>query len=656
MRLERESEGMGRAWAAWAVGAVSVGALVTRLVFLTSLTVASTGSVQVDDASAPRYLSPVALVLSARGDRLYVACMDSDQVLEVDTANQKVVAHVGVGRRPEGIALSPNGASLYVSSSWSGTVTEIDTDSFHVRRTMNAGWGPAGITPDRTGKYLYVANTLGNDISVLDLATGQEIKRLEAGHFPKYVALSKDGRHVYISNLMVRIEPYDRPPLSQLTVVNTSKKVVSERVEIQGVIQLRHIAELPAQAGGYLIVPFMRPKNLNPLIQIEQGWYMTHGIAIVRPPRDGSTSERSHAVTEVLLDDIDRYYADGFGAASTPDGRWALVTSSGANMVSIIDTAKLEELVRQTLRAKREILANRLDSAQKFVSRRLRTGRNPTDVAVSSDGRLAYIANRTDDTVSVLDIGQLKITSTIDLGGPKVITPIRRGQQVFYDASFCFQGQMACASCHPSGGVSDGLAWSLETPQLGRDVVENRTLINIAQTSPFKWNGRNPDISTQAGPRTAMYIFRSQGFSPTDLKDLVTFIHALRPPPNPHLGAAGRLNDSQERGRAVFFRSTTNSGAVIPPRDRCYFCHAPQTHYTSRVAMDVGTATQYDTIKEFDIPQLEGVYMRPPFLHNGEALTLEEIWTKFNPQDKHGITSDMDKVQLNDLIEYLKTL
>ena len=48
--------------------------------------------------------------------------------------------------------------------------------------------------------------------------------------------------------------------------------------------------------------------------------------------------------------------------------------------------------------------------------------------------------------------------------------------------------------------------------------------------------------------------------------------------------------------------------------------------------------------------------MRAPYLHNGEAQTLEEIWTEFNPEDKHGITSDMDKLQLNDLIEFLKTL
>jgi cytochrome c peroxidase len=58
----------------------------------------------------------------------------------------------------------------------------------------------------------------------------------------------------------------------------------------------------------------------------------------------------------------------------------------------------------------------------------------------------------------------------------------------------------------------------------------------------------------------------------------------------------------------------------------------------------------------FDIPQLDRVYDRPPYLHTGQALSLEEIWTKFNVQDKHGVTSDMTKEELNDLVEYLKTL
>ncbi len=332
------------------------------------------------------------------------------------------------------------------------------------------------------------------------------------------------------------------------------------------------------------------------------------------------------------------------------------MTASGANVASVVDTAKLRHLLLSPPPARQQELANRLDSASRFVTERLPVGRNPTDVVTSLDGRFAYIANRMDDTVSVVDMETMRIASTIDLGGPKEISRQRSGERLFFDASHCYQGQMACATCHPHEGLSDGLAWSLETPQLGRDVVENRTLFSIDGTSPFKWNGKNPNLQTQDGPRTARDSFRSQGLRSTEVNDLVTYLLALRLPRNPHLARDGQLTEAQASGQAIFFRDKTMEGKLIPPLDRCYTCHSPLTHYTSRISMDVGTATSEDTIRAFDVPQLEGVVTRPPYLHNGEALELEDIWTKFNPSDKHGITSDLNKAQLNDLIEFLKTL
>jgi YVTN family beta-propeller protein len=557
---------------------------------------------------------------------------------------------------PRGITLSPDGKTLYVSNENDNDVMEINAESFQIRRTLAVGWEPVGLTTDRSGKLLYVANTLGDDISVVDLQSGRELKRLQAGHYPEYIALSRDGSRVYVASLLARVTPADEPPVSELTVIDTSHQMVAARVDVPGVIQMRHITELPPSAGGYLLIPFMRPKNLNPLVQIQQGWYLTHGMAVIRPAANAADGPDQYRVAEVLLDDIDHYYADGFGAAVTPDGQWALVTASGANVVSVIDTGKLRRLLLSPPPARQQELANRLDSATRFVTVRLPVGRNPTDVVTSPDGRFAYIANRMDDTVSVVDMKTMQVASTIDLGGPKEISRERSGQRLFFDASRCYQGQMACATCHPHEGLSDGLAWSLETPQLGRDVVENRTLYSIDGTSPFKWNGKNLNLQTQDGPRTAMYIFRSQGFSSTEVNDLVTYLLALRLPRNPHLATDGQLTEAQARGQVIFFRDKTMEGKVIPPLDRCYTCHSPQTHYTSRISMDVGTATRDDTIQAFDIPQLEGVVTRPPYLHNGEALELEDIWTKFNPDDKHGITSDLNKAQLNDLIEFLKTL
>ncbi len=602
------------------------------------------------------YLSPVAMVVSRDGRRLYVVCEDSDLLLAVDTQTRQVVQRIRVGRTPKAIAVSPDGKTLYISNEGSNNITEIDAESFRILRRFSAGWGPVGLATDHSGRFLYVANTLGNDVSLIDLTSGQEIKRVEAGHYPEYVMCSRDGSRVYVANLLVRLAPPDQPPVSELTVIDTRSQMVTARLDIPGVIQMRHIAELPAADGGLLLIPFMRPKNLNPLVQIQQGWYLTHGLAVIRPSASSADGPQDYEVNEVLLDDVDHYYADGFGVAVSPNARLALVTASGADVVAVLDTAKLRRLLLRTPVSQRQELPDRLDSAIRFVIRRLKTGRNPTDVVVSPDSRFAYIANRMDDTISVVDTARMQIASTIDLGGPREISRLRRGEQLFFDASHCFQGQMACATCHPHEGLSDGLAWSLETPQLGRDVVENRTLFGIDGTSPFKWNGNNPNLQTQDGPRTAMYIFRSQGFSSRQVDDLVAYLLSLRLPPNPHLAPDGHLTQAQERGKAIFFRSRTNFGSLIPPRERCYYCHAPFTHYTSRVQMDVGTATPYDTIHAFDVPQLEGAAMKPPYLHNGEALTLEEIWTEFNPNNQHGFTSDLRKDELNDLVEYLKTL
>jgi len=606
--------------------------------------------------AAFRYLSPVALQLSPKGERLYIICEDSDVMLVVDTRTQRVVGRAEAGKRPKGIAMSPDGNTLYVSDEGSDAVTEIDAQTLAIRRTMRVGWRPVGLVTDRAGTTLYVANTLGDDVSVLDLRTGTEMKRLRAGRFPEYVTLSHDGSRVYVANLLARLGPPDQPPVSELTVIDCAKQQVAARVDVPGVLQMRHIMELPAAAGGYLIIPFLRPKNLNPLLQIQQGGYLTHGIAVIRPSASSVEEARDYQVSELLLDDIDHSYADGFGVAVTPDGHWALVTASGSNIVSVVDTSKLRRLLLNKTPIRRLEMANRLDLASQFVAAHLPTGRNPTDAVSSPDGRFTYIANRMDDTITVIDMTQRQPDATIDLGSPRQLSRIRRGQQLFFDASHCYQGQMACATCHPHEGLSDGLAWSLETPQLGRDVVENRTLYSIEGTEPFKWNGKNPDLETQDGPRTAMYIFRSQGFSPSEVDDLVGYIFSLHLVRNPHLATDGQLTAAQARGQSLFFREKTNSGAPLSPLQQCPMCHSPLTHFTSKIQIDVGTATKYDTITAFDVPQLEGAVMKPPYLHNGEALEMEEIWTRFNPDDKHGLTSDMNKAQLNDLIEYLKTL
>ena len=501
-------------------------------------------------APQPEYLTPVELKLSSDGRTLYIVCEDSDSVLRLDTRTKQVSARAKVGHKPRGLALSPDGKTLYVSNEWSDTVSEIDAGLFAVRRTLKTGWGPVGLTTDRAGKTLYVANSIGNNVSLLDLATGQEIKRLRTARYPSQVLLSRDGRRVYVSNVLPHLGPYDQPPVSELLAIDTATQVTAESILIPGAIELRQIAEAPARLGDYLLVPLVRPKNLDPLIRVEQGWVVTHGMAVVKPSRSDQPGSPPSRVLQVLLDDIDYYYAGGYGVAFTPDGRYALVTAAEADVVSIIDTTRLARRLRQV---PAQELPNRLDSAQSFVVRRLPTGHNPQALAVAPDGRFAYIANRLDDTLSVVDLAGPRMAGTIDLGGPNQLTNLRRGEILFNSARFCFQGQFACATCHPNNHL-DGLAWNLETPKLGRDRVANRTLRGISDTGPYKWNGKNPDLATQCGPRIAKFLFRSEGFDKEELEALVAYINNIPLAPNRHLAPDGQLTEAQERGKALFYR------------------------------------------------------------------------------------------------------
>jgi len=71
---------------------------------------------------------------------------------------------------------------------------------------------------------------------------------------------------------------------------------------------------------------------------------------------------------------------------------------------------------------------------------------------------------------------------------------------------------------------------------------------------------------------------------------------------------------------------------------------------------DVGTRGPTDTDGLFDTPALVNLYESAPYLHDGRAATLEEIWTRFGNEDRHGVVTDLTKSQLNDLIEFLRAL
>ena len=586
-----------------------------------------------------RYLSPLEMAFSKDGRELYVVCQDSDEVRVVDVASGQVSHKIPTGRVPRGIALSPDGRHLYVTNAWSDTVSVIDTSSWQVVETLPAGFEPAGVVTDAKGEFLYVANRLSSDISVIDLKSGIEIKRLLAGRGASYMALSPDGK-IYCTHIYPNPGAFRTQPTSEITVIDTASQTVVERKRLRNVAGMFHVSF--SSDGKLGVVTQLRPKNLIPLAHVEHGWAFGDSLTLI-----GSDVG---VPVQIPLDELERYYALPWGVIVTPDKSKIFLTTAGSESVTVIDIPRL----LKTIRTRRESFVNDLSASAEYVSGRIPVGHNPRGLVLSPDGRHLYVANRLDDTISVIDTSTSTVASTIDLGGPKNIDALRRGERLFYTADFAFQGQFGCANCHLDATI-DGLQWDLEPDGFGRDIVDNRSLENLAGTEPFKWNGGNPDMPTECGPRTEKFFFRSQSFTEQQLTDLVTFVYSLPYRPNRYRLANDELTPAQERGKAIFERTKSKNGAPIADSNQCASCHGGPK-YTNQKQIDVGSGKSTDRSPIIDVPQLPNVAYSAPYLHDGSARSLEEIWTVFNPKDTHGVTNDLTKDELNDLVEYLKTL
>jgi len=637
MRLENQLHGRAK-WIATVIPAVAL-----TFVLMLLAPAAKPASPQSEEAVNQHYLSPIEMALSPDGRFLYVVCQASDEMRVVDLASGTVVSNVPVGHVPRGIALSRDGRQIYVTNAWSDTVSVIDAATLTVVRTLPTGFEPTGIVCDKSGKTLYVANRLSSDISVIDVNTGQEIKRLLAGRGASYLALSADGKWIYATHIYPNAGAFRTQPNSEITVIDTVRQAVVERKRLHNAAGVFHVAL--SSDGKLGVAAQLRPKNLIPLAHVEHGWAFGDSLTLFGDDIGGTL--------QVPIDELDRYYALPWGVAITPDKLKLFVTTAGSQSVTVIDVQKLLTFAR-TRRESSRNPANDLSASANYVTARIPVGRNPRGALLSQDGKRLYVANRLDDNISVIDTSTDKITSTIDLGGPKTINALRRGEQLFFTADYAFQGQFGCANCHLDATI-DGLQWDLEPDGFGRDIVDNRSLESLAGTEPFKWNGGNPDMPTECGPRTEKFFYRSQSYTPQQLTDLVSFVYSLPYRPNRYRLPNGDLTPAQERGKAIFERTKYKSGKPIPEKNQCAYCHSGPK-YTNQQQVDVGTGKSTDRSPVIDVPQLSNVAYSAPYLHDGSARSLEEIWTVFNPKDTHGVSNDLRKEELNDLIEYLKTL
>ncbi|MCY2926461.1 MAG: c-type cytochrome [Planctomycetota bacterium] len=261
-------------------------------------------------------------------------------------------------------------------------------------------------------------------------------------------------------------------------------------------------------------------------------------------------------------------------------------------------------------------------------------GNGPRGVAIA--GPKAYAAMYFSDSLAAVDVvDPAGKPSEIVLGSGKALSHARRGEMLFHDGDCCFQKWQSCASCHPDARV-DGLNWDLLNDGIGNP-KNTRNMLNAHKRSPVMSLGIRDNVGTavRSGIRYIQFAVRPE----PDAVDIEAYLASLAPVPSPHL-VDGQLSEPARRGKKVF----SNAG--------CASCHNGEL-LTDLKTYDLGMGKGMDAGKKFITPTLVEAWRTGPYLYDGRAATVEEIFTRFNPADVHGKTSGLTKEQLADLVEYV---
>ena len=115
-------------------------------------------------------LLPTGMVLSPDGNKLYVACANSDIISVIDTKTDEVIDTISVhaqkdipfGSAPNDLTISPDGRYLYVANGTENAICVIETGaSSRVVGYIPTGWYPGSVITNKSGHFLYVANVKG---------------------------------------------------------------------------------------------------------------------------------------------------------------------------------------------------------------------------------------------------------------------------------------------------------------------------------------------------------------------------------------------------------------------------------------------------------------------------------------------------------------
>lgn len=570
-------------------------------------------------ASGPeeeRDRSPSDLALTPDGRWAITANTTSGTASLVDLKDGKVSAEVRVGERPLSVAVSRKGDLALVTNWLSDSVTllRVSPPRLEVSATFSVGDEPRGAVFAPDGRRAYVALSGDGSVAIVDVSTRTVQTCVPAGDEPWHLALSPDGGRLAVGSALS----------GDVRIIHTKSLRVLRTLDTYG-RNLRHFAA--SSDGRWAYLPHTEERGRSTTkAHIDQGWVV--GSRLSRFPLAKKGPREA-----IALDPQGRAIGDVDGIAVGPDGNTIALTAGGTHEVVLL---RLPLPFVSFGGPGDHIEPELLEDARRL--RRVEVGGRPLGVAFSPDGKRIVVANYLRNSVQVVDFAAGKLAGEVSLGGPKEPSLARRGEAIFYDAKRSFSQWYSCHTCHVDGHTNGSI---FDTKNDGKYGTYKKALSlrGVSKTGPWTWHGRHGDL--RASVRSSLTT-TLRGPEPTkdDLDALLAFLDTIDfvPPP-------GRPEEekSVRRGQALFRRKA------------CDACHVPPDYTTDEIFL-VGLEDYGDPFRGFNPPSLRGVGRRSPYLHDGRAITLEQVFKYYHRPKKLNGKPDFTEAELKDLIAFLNSL
>jgi len=581
------------------------------------------GSAPQQDPTTKRFdvaVGPRALALDPFTARLYVTGQRNGHVYALDATSGAVLNDVDVCAEPVGVVTSPDGTTVYVACSQDDQVVALAASSLSVTATVAVDRRPWGLgwSADRT--RLYVTQLLGPgvttlSVSPLSIATTWALPDGPPGDAPTaahgtvrgiYDVVARPGSgETWVGHLMLGIDT----PQPDLVFDNTVFPALSL-----------------FDATG---TPLARLT-----VSTEPGDHGAFGD-VVSGPR---------------------------AIAFSPDGSLAFVADADSEDVLVVDAARRVEegLVRPL------------------------PGHQPEGLVASTDGHV-YVDEANTLDVAVLDVGPGSAVVTVD--GPPIgrtahdpmPAAMRLGQHVFYSANSdelptTSDHWVACASCHVEGR-SDAVTWQFlqgprDTPSNAGGTANTGFLMRTALHNQLQ------DYSQIIDAEQGGHFSRSVPLLEADLDALEQYVDYAIPYPAPPrtldptaIAHGGELFATLGCPGCHAGKYFTDSGMGNPGLDLSgpvvssvtpggVLLHDVGTCVMGGIYPDNAATDDDGDVRSpcaFDTPTLRGISESAPYLHDGSAAQLEDVF-RLAPGMVGSAALTLSPADQQALISYLRSL